>query len=371
MLTKFSVKNFRNFSTRLTFDLSSQSYEFNSNAVNDGYIQHSIVYGPNGGGKSNLGLAMVDPVSHIVESPFVMPSLNSNYLNAGPNGGIAEFEFEFKIDNEKVVYQYGKKSRTQLVYESLSISEKRVLHIDRRSSTKAEINLPGTEHLKADVGNSEISLIKYIKSNAILDNDKISNTFSSLINFIEGMVFFRSLSTDTKRDYVGKDLGVPRFSQGIINNSEGIAGFENFLNDLGIECKLSIDTISNGEKGIFFDYGREKLEFGNAASTGTISLGILYYWLLRLSTDDVTFAYIDEFDAFYHHALAYKMAERISSTSCQTVMTTHNTGVMSNDLLRPDCYFVLDKTIKPLSLLTSKELRKAHNLEKIYKGLSS
>ena len=52
-------------------------------------------------------------------------------------------------------------------------------------------------------------------------------------------------------------------------------------------------------------------------------------------------------------------------------MTTHNTGVMSNDLLRPDCYFILDKTIKPITALTGKELRKAHNLEKIYKGMSS
>lgn len=45
-----------------------------------------------------------------------------------------------------------------------------------------------------------------------------------------------------------------------------------------------------------------------------------------------------------------------------------NTDLMSNDLLRPDCYFLLhDNKITTLSKLTDKEIRKAHNLQKMYK----
>jgi len=369
MLNKFSVKNFRNFSDWLTFDLSSQQYEFNEHAVRDGSILHGVVYGPNGSGKSNLGLAIVDPVLHLIDSPGSLNSLSNNYLNGSPGVELAEFVFEFRIDSIDMVYRYGKKSRSQMVYENLTINGNEVLRIDRRKSHQASIHLQGAETLKTDVGNSEISLLKYVRNNAILDETPINEGLEKLLNFIEGMVFFRSLDSTTG-DYVAKNIGVKRLSQSIIE-SGSLSNFEEFLNKAGIECSLFDDIGSNGEKSIYFDFGNTKLEFGLAASTGTLSLGIFYFWWLRFQNKEVTFAYIDEFDAFYHHTLASNIVDKVAHSNCQTIMTTHNTGVMSNDLLRPDCYFILDKTIKPITALTGKELRKAHNLEKIYKGMSS
>ncbi|XQU07451.1 hypothetical protein P4544_12370 [Halomonas sp. LY9] len=112
MLHKFSVKNFRNFFDWLEFDLTSQQYEFNGNAVRDGVIEHGMIYGPNGGGKSNLGLAMVDPVFHLVDSPNYPNNLNldNNYLNGSPGVELAEFVFEFRIGKSQIVYRYGKKT---------------------------------------------------------------------------------------------------------------------------------------------------------------------------------------------------------------------------------------------------------------------
>ena len=53
----------------------------------------------------------------------------------------------------------------------------------------------------------------------------------------------------------------------------------------------------------------------------------------------------------------------------QIFTTTHNTNLMSNDLLRPDCYFLFeDNGIRAISELTEKELRQAHNLQKMYKA---
>lgn len=371
MLHKFSVKNFRNFADWLTFDLASQQYEFNGYAVRDGIVEHGMIYGPNGGGKSNLGLAMVDPVLHLVDSPRYLNTLDNNYLNGGPGVELAEFVFEFRIGGAEIVYCYGKKSLKQLVYESLTIDNTNVLEIDRRKSTKAKIQLHGAESLKSDVGDSDISLLKYVQNNALLDDTLTNKQFKVLLNFIEGMVFFRSLSSTARTgELVGKGIGVKRLSQSIID-SDSVHDFEDFLNNAGINCKLIVDASTNGEKSIYFDFGEVKLEFGSAASTGTLSLGIFYFWWLRFQSEDITFAYIDEFDAFYHHALATSIVEKVTTSNCQTIMTTHNTGVMSNDLLRPDCYFVLDKDIKPITALTGKELRKAHNLEKIYKGMSS
>ena len=43
--------------------------------------------------------------------------------------------------------------------------------------------------------------------------------------------------------------------------------------------------------------------------------------------------------------------------------------LMNNDLFRPDCLFIMqNKQIKTMPDLTEKELRQAHNLQKMYKA---
>lgn len=82
-----------------------------------------------------------------------------------------------------------------------------------------------------------------------------------------------------------------------------------------------------------------------------------------------SFVFIDEFDAFYHFKLSYEVCKRLFNLDCQVFTSTHNTYLMTNELLRPDCYFLLGKNkILPLPKCTEKELREAHNIEKIYKS---
>lgn len=54
---------------------------------------------------------------------------------------------------------------------------------------------------------------------------------------------------------------------------------------------------------------------------------------------------------------------------CQIFTSSHNTYLMTNDLLRPDCNFILNENkIKPLCDCTDKELRFGHNIEKLFRG---
>lgn len=80
--------------------------------------------------------------------------------------------------------------------------------------------------------------------------------------------------------------------------------------------------------------------------------------------------FYDEFDAFYHFELSENVEKMLREIKhVQIFTTTHNTDLMSNDLLRPDCYYILkDNKIKAISDLTEKELRFAHNLQKMYKA---
>ena len=56
--------------------------------------------------------------------------------------------------------------------------------------------------------------------------------------------------------------------------------------------------------------------------------------------ENASLAYIDEFDAFYHFELSKEVQKLLNKLKgVQIFTTTHNTDLMSNDLLRPDCFF--------------------------------
>ena len=110
-----------------------------------------------------------------------------------------------------------------------------------------------------------------------------------------------------------------------------------------------------------------RMSFVLVASTGTMNLELQYYWLKEMV--NASFIFIDEFDAFYHHELSYTLCRRLFKSDNQLFLTTHDTFLLSNDLLRPDCFFILkNNNISAVCNLTDKELRFGHNLEKLYRG---
>lgn len=367
MLIELSIKNFRNFGDWFKFDLSTdRSYEFNIHSVyeKEKVVRHGIIYGPNGGGKSNLGFALLDVTCHLNDKS-VINSLKSNYLNAESSSQIAEFIYKFLFDGVSVEYRYGKSDFSTLVYEKLIINNQVCIELDRSISEKATFNMSGAESLKNNFSNSKISAVKYVYSNALLDDDAINIAFEKFIEFVDGMVFFRSLNRSS--EHTGQNIDSKRISHAIIQ-ADKVKEFENFLNESGVECKLKVAGAFD-EEIIEFSFENRSVEFSLAASTGTISLGIFYYWWMQLESGKLSFAFIDEFDAFYHFELSRLIVKMISNVKCQVIMTTHNTSIMTNELLRPDCYFELkDKKIHALPLLTERELRKAHNLEKMWRS---
>ena len=105
MLVSVSIKNFRNFEDWFELDLrTSKNYEFNTHTVDNGIVKHGMIYGRNGGGKSNLGLAILDITSHLndVASNSSMVSLKSNYLNGNSGNDLAEFVYQFDFSGIKV-----------------------------------------------------------------------------------------------------------------------------------------------------------------------------------------------------------------------------------------------------------------------------
>ncbi len=366
MLAKFSVSNFKGFDNELVFNLSEPNgYGFNSECIKNGIINNALVYGHNGSGKSNLGLAIFDIIGHLTDRQRY-ESFYTFYLNAKRASDLAYFRYEFKFDSFQVVYEYQKSDYKTLVYECLSIDDTVMAQIDRNSNEEAIIKFKGAEHLKRTLTNQNLSLLKYIKSNTELDQDEVNACFLNFFKFVESMLFFRSLQENI---YLGLEVGSRELSTDIIEHGH-VQDFEQFLNDAGIECKLTV--VRESEKDVLaFDFDGKAIAFQHLASSGTLALWLFYYWFQRLVNMKVSFLFIDEFDAFYHHELSTLILKKLKKLGIQFILTSHNASIITNDLLRPDCYFLLNKgTIQPLSKLTSKELREAHNIEKMYKAHS-
>lgn len=363
MLTRFEVKGFKNFKDNFVLDFTkTKNYDFNKECVKDGVINKAIIYGPNAIGKSNLGFAIFNIVAHLTDKEK-NKSLYKHFLNAENKNDFAEFSYSFVFDGIPLNYKYGKTSLEELTFEELKINDNIVVSFDRNNDKEAKIDLEGTETLKKDLGQEKISVIKYIASNSVLEENAENTAFKKLIAFVDKMLFFRSLD---QNNYIGYDNVNNSIAREIIDRGN-LKNFETFLNEAGIKCDLK-EKEENGEKVMAFIIGEKLLEFYSVASNGTKALALFYCWYQRFKNkDDVSFVFIDEFDAFYHHELSEFIVEKIKIINGQTILTTHNTSIMSNDLLRPDCYLIMsEKKIKPLPELTNKELRLAHNLEKMY-----
>ncbi len=368
MLSYFSVKNFKNFKEEFVFDLSdASSYEFNNECVCNGVVNKAIIYGHNGVGKTNLGLAIFDIVLHLTDKYKALQHY-SNYSNAECEDELSKFNFRFKFNNDDILeYSYGKKAPEELVYERLVINDRTVVSYDRTKESVASIELEGAETLQKDLSQITISILKYIKNNTVLIKNKTNDILSDFYSFIDRMLLFWSLDTRNFQGY--EPTGGTDILKDILERGN-LEDFQKFLNKAEIECALQAIDV-NGTKRIVFNFGKNSIDFWAVASAGTRSLTLFYYWMERLKDEANTpsLLFIDEFDAFYHQPLSESIVAELKKNKCQVILTTHNTGLMSNDLLRPDCYFLMFKDrIRPLSRLIDKEIRYAHNIEKMYRA---
>lgn len=365
MLKEFRVKGFKNFEKELVFDFSkTRNYNFSEKAVKDGIVKTGLIYGINGSGKSNLGLAIFDIILHLSEKEKHL-ELYNNYLNLSSSNIIAKFYYKFKFGNDILEYEYQKDKPQNLVSEVVKINNKLISEYDYLTN-KFKLNLEGTENLNKNLNGNNISFIKYINNNINPEIDselfKIKKIIEKFINFVDNMLFFASLDGNF---YQGFKKGTENLHEIILSKGK-LKDFENFLKEAGIFYKL-IEKKIGKDRRIYCKFRSGEVDFFEIASKGTCSLTLFYSWLIGL--DEVSFVFIDEFDAFYHVNLAKRLVEELLKLNVQAILTTHDITIMTNDLLRPDCYFVLSEgKIKSLPDLTEKELRQAHNLEKMYRA---
>ena len=367
MLTYFRVKGFRGFKDSIVFDLGKTgNYQFNGGEVLGGVVQKALVYGKNGAGKSNLGHAILD-IARTTRPDSPLPSEFAFSFAYGSGDEPVEFEYGFRFERHDVRYLYRKTNPVDLNYETLAVDGKPVIAMKGDKPEVVENTLLPIADFKIGQGRSLLfSLI------SLIDLEE-GNPLRKLGEFVRGMLFFRSLNHGNEA--FGIDLRYELIEDAIISQGK-TKDFEAFLRGYGgIDLQLEeaqsqvIDQyLRRRAKFLAVRYGKRLIPFGHVGSSGTLSLLVFYYWYLRMQKR--SFVFIDEFDAFYHYELSGGIIELLRSIpDVQIVLTTHNTALMNNDLMRPDTLFLLsDGVIKPLCDCTKTELRQAHNLEKIYRS---
>jgi hypothetical protein len=362
MLKKITVRNYKCFD-ELTFDLSAADYSYNPILVKDGVVNKALIFGKNGTGKTSLGFAIFDLVQHLTDK-HCPPRFMEYYHNLNIRNETVFFQYTFSFDYKEVIYQYEKTDAQNLVYETLMVDGKTLLdyHYGKKDKQFVASELCG--NLDTRLPDNKLSILKYVYRNTPTD---FSPILSKLMRFCEGMLWFRSLSDGT--EYFGLTNGTTTLSQ-MLYESGQLKQFQNFLAQNGLQYDLGfVEDGGQPKLYAYFNHRKSKARFSTIASAGTMALWLFFNWMAK-GKDSISLLFIDEFDAFYHYEVAATVVRELNAhREFQSILTTHNTYLMQNQFTRPDCCFILtDKHIKSLKKSTERELREAHNLEKMYIG---
>ena len=203
-----------------------------------------------------------------------------------------------------------------------------------------------------------MAILKYIANNTIQSENSIVR---KLMQFVTKMLWFRSLKDNR---FIGLENESINVSDWIVKNNL-INEFKKFLYE-NANLNLNLGSGKIVDKNVLFEKHKKfPLVWESVASSGSSALLIYFYWYKHF--DDVKFLFIDEFDAFYHFELSKKIIENlIEHENMQTILTSHNTFLVDNNLLRPDCYFKLHNgKLVSFADSTDREIREGHNLEKM------
>ena len=362
MLKRFEVENFRGFNQRMVFDMTAGSYEFNQGVVYNGLVKNAIVYGKNGSGKSSLGAALFDIVSTLTDKKKISSAYILPYTNLNNTNRMAQFKYVFVFAGKEIEYSYSRVSPDEIVREQLYIDGETVIDFDRSENGQRFVKKELVGDLNLEIHDDQLSVVKYIRNN--IPVNQLAPEFVDLVNFAEHMLWYRSLSDGNS--YAGYKNGSERIEE-VLYKQGKLVELQNFLARFGLKYNLFFDEDDSAQKLYVRFPGGRRAPFYSVVSTGTRALTLFFYWS-TLAFQDVSLIFIDEFDAFFHYEAAEEIARRLNlKPSYQSVITSHNTYLMKNDLTRPDCCYIMSANrITPLCKATDRVIREAHNLEKMY-----
>lgn len=347
MLCQFTVKNYKSIRDEVTFDMQAAAISEHKDRIIkdvDGelYLPVSAIYGPNGGGKSNVLEAINTLVAKILRPIYATADTEGHAflqkrIIVEPFAFLQEYresptEFEIFFRTDSAEYRYILHvKRDVVIYESL---DRVKLETGRRSAlfTRDEngINLKGTfAKLKVSEDLSKtLALLSYLgiayKENAVVKD--VLSWFDSGIDFlnygnpIQELRMAVSTSEEVKQlmlDMIQEmDLDIVDFRVEE-NENDMIEVFTKHRVD-DVETELDLSDESSGTKKLF---------------------GLLPFIATSLLAG--TTLVIDELDAKIHPVLLRRIIMmynnmEINRNKAQLIFTSHDLSTMNNEVFRRD-----------------------------------
>ena len=405
MLIEFNIKNYRSFWESQTLNMTAGSTKDlqEENTFTPPVkglprlLRSAVMYGPNGGGKSNLikALAFMQELvqtsskesqegENIKRKPFLLH----------PEGASEESEFEIFFIQDDIRYQYG-----------FAVTEKRVTHEwlfaypgNRAQRWFERSYNPDTEeedwYLGAKLTGSKKTWQDSTRSNALFLSTAVqlnSEQLKPVFTWFQKLVIIRhgeqiepgfTVESCENKDYGdilkflrGADIDV----NGIKIKEEKIDNFK-FPSDMPDELKNLIQKDLKGKhfKEVFFKHQLNDSESSvlfplSEESDGTQKLfAYAAPWLDVLNNGRVLI--VDELDNSFHPHLVRFLLKLIHSSQSnrgngQLIFSTHDTSILDSKILRRDQIWFMEKDAHQatqLYPLTDFHPRKKEALEKGY-----
>ena len=378
MLIQFNFKNFKSFREEVTLDLSAAKMtEFSDRVVTIGsekVLPVAAIYGANASGKSNIYNAFEYMAEYVMDSfkygdeeenfeefrptPFLFDSASANAESS------FEVYFTLPDDKSEKVYNYGfcidKEGVTEEWLNSKAKTARKYSTVFYRGTMDDELDLSGFPKNSRD--NIQVALekqvliislgakLKIAKCKAIRDWF-VANEFADFGDPVTNFFLHRRLPKGFVEDASVQQKVVEYF-----------ASFDEHIKDFRIEriphdgeSKEDTYKINALHKMIDSDEMAE-IPLG-LESAGTLKMFALYPELQEVLEKGSVF-FIDELNARLHPLLVRNfiltfLNPKINTNHAQLVFTTHDTWQLSNQLLRRDEIWFVEKDAKGLSTLYS------------------
>ena len=378
MLIQFNFKNFKSFREEATLDLSAAKMtEFSDRVVTIGsekILPVAAIYGANASGKSNIYNAFEYMAEYVMDS-FKYGDDEENFEEFRPTQFLfdstsanaeSSFEVYFTLPGDKTekIYNYGfcigKEGVTEEWLNAKAKTARKYSTVFYRGTTDDELDLSGFPKNSRD--NIQVALekqvliislgakLKIAKCKAIRDWF-LSNEFADFGDPVTNFFLHRRLPKGFVEDKEVQQKVVEYF-----------ASFDEHIKDFKIErvphdgeSKEDTYKINALHKMIDSD---EMAEIPlSLESAGTLKMFALYPELQEVLEKGSVF-FIDELNARLHPLLVRNfiltfLNPKINTNHAQLVFTTHDTWQLSNQLLRRDEIWFVEKDTRGLSTLYS------------------
>lgn len=373
MIEEFSFGNFWSFKDIQTLNMTAAKIK-SKNALLDtnnvfplnkelSLIKSKAIYGANASGKSNIVKALVTFIRIIRDSAKeekALSLIDSFQLSTETNSQPTFFQLIFRVG--KTRYRYGfeaddKSIKSEWLFSTpskreqpLFIREKNeIVEINQTHFEEGVLYQKLLENSKDQVFTDTSLFLTHLNSIGFAKLSKqIFKTISS-ISIVSGLghkgmysIAGESLSDAIKKkfilDFLKKaDIGIDNLETVEITNENLPDNVEEEVNQELKKGKIIVSSRTQFDSNLK-EVGKSEFSFGNQESEGTKKMFELSPFIYRSLKEGVSLV-IDEFDSRFHPLLTKKIVELYNSSEnkkAQLIFTTHDTNLLSPELLRRD-----------------------------------